>query len=55
MWGDGVPPGEDPSLECCRPLKVEVLKPDAEALRFWAAPEFTTYKGNHGLQAKSWE
>ena len=29
MWGDGVPPGEDPSLECCRPLKVEVLKPDS--------------------------
>ena len=58
MWGPDVPPGEDPSLECCRPLKVEVyrLEDKSSVLASWKSPEFAgnAYHGAHGLIAKQW-
>lgn len=63
MWGEGADSAaegeEDPTLECCRPLGVEVydLKDRAEVLKGWvsSAPFGELYKGGHGMQAKKWE
>lgn len=43
--------GEDPMLECCRPLGVEVYKiTDTEVLNEWEPPATSSYKGLHGIK-----
>jgi len=58
MWGPDVPVGVDPSLECCRPLKIEVyrLVDKTTVLAGWASPKIAVdaYRGAHGLKAKEW-
>jgi len=58
MWGPDIPPGEDPSLECCRPLKVEVLrlKDNDGLLKGWQSPRSAreVYKGDHGFKSGEW-
>jgi len=58
MWGPDIPPGEDPSLDCCRPLKVEVfrIKEKSGVLREWESPKEAreAYKGAHGLKNSGW-
>jgi len=34
----------------CYPLKVEIFKPDAEALKGWSSPPRAVYPGGHGLK-----
>lgn len=61
MWGEGAEPvaeGEDPTLECCRPLRVEVydIEEKDAVLQGWvpAEPRGNLYKGFHGLKASNW-
>jgi len=58
MWGPDVQPGDDPSLECCRPLKVEVYRLDDKStiLENWESPKSARegYKGNHGFEIREW-
>lgn len=61
MWGEGsevIAEGTDPTLECCRPLGVDVydLVKREELLEGWseARPRGEAYKGAHGLRAKEW-
>lgn len=55
MWGEGTEAleGDDPTLECCRPLGVEVWRlPDGWlGSKGWkeSAPAGVSYKGNHGM------
>lgn len=51
MWG---PEARDP-LEVCRPLRVEVFRPDPTALEGWAPPERSPYSGRNGLRPASWQ
>jgi uncharacterized protein YcgI (DUF1989 family) len=46
LWG---PDARDP-LEVCRPLAVEVYRPDAALLDGWKSPEVPAYQGMHGLK-----
>lgn len=66
MWGEGaVPegssPDEDPTLECCRPLRVEVWEIPEKTLKDgnWESPKplGELYKGLHGMrsQPKEWK
>ncbi|MGE0777019.1 urea carboxylase-associated family protein [Mycolicibacterium sp.] len=41
-------------LEVCRPLGVEVFRPEASALDGWSPPEPAPYKGFHGLTIPRW-
>lgn len=56
MWGEGAEEttNEDPTLECCRPLGVEVYRlPDGWLTeRGWkeATPNGPVYKGQHALR-----
>ncbi len=50
LWG---PEAGDP-LSVCRPLGVEVYRPDAELLRGWASPAPAAYRGNHGMRMPAW-
>ena len=52
MWGDEA---ED-TLKVCRPLGVEIYKPQAELVANWTSPASPDYRGNHGMQLKpvSW-
>jgi len=58
MWGDesSDPDDEDPTLSCCRPLKVEVWKLPNGVLDGWSEPEpaYKEYKGGHALQTREW-
>ncbi len=62
MWGEGSASegaeGDDPTLECCRPLGVEVYDLDdkEKVLQGWqeAQPNGRLYKGQHGCKAKEW-
>lgn len=53
LWG---PDARDP-LEVCRPLGVEVYKPDPTLLEGWSSPPVAAYRGNHGmkLETPAWE
>jgi len=54
MWGEGanVEGSEDPTLECCRPLGIEVYSVPTSALDNWTPPKvaFEAYSGGHGLK-----
>jgi uncharacterized protein YcgI (DUF1989 family) len=45
LWG---PEAGDP-LPTCRPIGVEVWRPEATLLAGWAPPEPARYRGNHGM------
>ncbi|SJX64428.1 uncharacterized protein SRS1_15071 [Sporisorium reilianum f. sp. reilianum] len=63
MWGEGSASeggkGEDPTLEYCRPLAVEVydLVDKEKVLDGWKepVPYGRLYKGQHGCKAKEWK
>jgi len=46
MWG---PDARDP-IDVCRPLGVEVYRPDARLLSRWTPPAAASYAGMHGLR-----
>lgn len=46
-----VGPGSGDPLATCRPLGIEVLEPDPEALDGWSSPGVSPYGGHHGLRA----
>lgn len=49
-WGEGAKDGDAGMEDCCRPLKVEVLRTeDHDALKSWSESEYDTYKGRHGM------
>ncbi|GAA1085510.1 urea carboxylase-associated family protein [Nocardiopsis composta] len=50
LWG---PEARDP-LEVCRPLAVEVLRPDPALLDDWTPPRRAGYAGLHGLHRPEW-
>ncbi|MQA11029.1 MAG: DUF1989 domain-containing protein [Pseudonocardiaceae bacterium] len=50
LWG---PDARDP-LEVCRPLGVQVYRPDPAVLEGWRPPQPAAYLGNHGLAAPQW-
>jgi uncharacterized protein len=50
LWG---PDAGDP-LEVCRPLGVEVYRPDPELLRGWSSPPRAAYRNLHGMQRPVW-
>lgn len=54
MWGEGTTPGEDASLEVCRPLGVEVYDLDSDIIKGWTPPQpfGELYKGQHGLRVQ---
>ncbi|EPQ31170.1 uncharacterized protein PFL1_01358 [Pseudozyma flocculosa PF-1] len=66
MWGEGAQPAgagdededEDPTLECCRPLGVEVydIRDKETVLQGWKQPEpfGNLYRGAHGWKAAAW-
>lgn len=52
LWGFGTD-SEKEMIKCCRPLKVEVFRPDDEKLLVqggWKPAEVSKYKGRHGMQ-----
>ncbi|TCO52601.1 urea carboxylase-associated family protein [Actinocrispum wychmicini] len=49
LWG---PDARDP-LEVCRPIAVEVYRPDEELLSGWQPPKSPRYQGMHGLRSES--
>ena len=57
MWGKGSSKeGEDPTLECCRPLGVEIFSISNQVLSSWKPPQPNgpMYKGAHGLRENEW-
>ncbi|MBJ8344327.1 DUF1989 domain-containing protein [Antrihabitans sp. YC2-6] len=50
QWG---PDAGDP-LETCRPIGVEIYRPDARVLAEWSAPQPAPYAGLHGLKIPTW-
>lgn len=46
MWGDEA----QDTLSVCRPLGVEIWRPDAALLANWQPPVSPDYRGNHGLR-----
>jgi uncharacterized protein len=50
QWG---PDAGDP-LPTCKPLGVEVFRPDPAALEGWRSPDPAEYRGQHGLVAPAW-
>ena len=58
LWGPDISPDEDHSLECCRPLKVQVFRLNEKEtiLANWKSPEIAgkAYHGAHGLRVKEW-
>lgn len=49
-WG---PDAGDPS-SVCRPLAVEVYRPDRELVDGWSSPERAAYGGGHGMVMPAW-
>lgn len=55
-WGWAKNEGDDPMLECCRPLGVEVYKIiDPKILEDWEPPAPASYKGLHGITMPSFQ
>jgi len=50
LWG---PDARDP-LEVCRPLGVEVHRPDPALLLNWSAPSTAAYANQHGMRMPQW-
>lgn len=50
LWG---PDARDP-LEVCRPLGIEVYRPDPNLLRDWTSPPRAAYRNLHGMQRPQW-
>ncbi|MDA8371672.1 MAG: DUF1989 domain-containing protein [Nocardiopsaceae bacterium] len=50
LWG---PDAGDP-LEVCRPLAVEVYRPEPGLLEGWSPPARATYAGLHGIRRPEW-
>ncbi|WP_226913449.1 hypothetical protein [Gephyromycinifex aptenodytis] len=50
MWG---PDARDP-LEVCRPLGIEVYRPEPAALDGWREPRVAAYSGLNGMRRRSW-
>ncbi len=46
LWG---PDARDP-IDVCRPLGVQVYRPDPEVVRGWRSPERAAYRNLHGLR-----
>ena len=51
MWG---PDARDP-LEVCRPIAIEVYRPEASALQGWSELGVARYAGLNGMQPRSWQ
>jgi uncharacterized protein YcgI (DUF1989 family) len=51
QWG---PDAGDP-LETCKPLGVEVFRPDIGALEGWTSPQRSEYRGFHGFAQPAWQ
>jgi len=50
LWG---PDAGDP-LQVCRPLGVEVYRPETALLRGWTPPERAAYANLHGMRRPQW-
>ena len=51
MWGWGEGKDGVNMIDCCRPLGVEVYRlEDGAELKNWRSPQFSAYRGNHGLR-----
>ncbi|MGP4014307.1 urea carboxylase-associated family protein [Saccharopolyspora sp. 5N708] len=50
LWG---PDARDP-IDVCRPLAVEVYRPDPDLLATWSSPPVAEYRGLHGIGLPSW-
>lgn len=50
MWG---PDARDP-LEVCRPIAIEVWRPEEAALQGWTEMGVAKYAGNNGLKPVRW-
>jgi uncharacterized protein len=50
LWG---PDARDP-LEVCRPLAVEVYRPEPELVDGWSSPPAASYRGLHGVSLPTW-
>lgn len=50
LWG---PDAGDP-IEVCRPLEVEVYRPDPRLLENWRSPRTAAYCNSHGLRFPQW-
>jgi uncharacterized protein len=50
LWG---PEARDP-IDVCRPLGVQVFRPDAELTVGWSSPPTARYGGMHGLMPTPW-
>jgi len=50
LWG---PDARDP-VDVCRPIGVEVYRPEPALLAGWSPPERAEYGGGHGLRADEW-
>lgn len=50
LWG---PDARDP-VDVCRPIRVEVYRPDEAALQGWSPPPRAQYAGAHGLRPRTW-
>jgi uncharacterized protein YcgI (DUF1989 family) len=51
LWG---PDARDP-LEVCRPLGIEVHRPDPALLKDWTPPDRASYRNLHGVRLPRWE
>jgi len=51
LWG---PDARDP-IDVCRPLGIEVWRPNAGLLVGWSSPRRAEYGGLHGLKARPWQ
>ncbi|GAB3310485.1 DUF1989 domain-containing protein [Epidermidibacterium keratini] len=50
MWGPGA---RDP-IDVCRPMRVQVLKPDPSSLEGWTPPVSPAYGGLNGMRPTTW-
>jgi uncharacterized protein len=50
MWG---PQARDP-IDVCRPLAIEVYRPEPRLTARWREPRPVPYRGSHGLRAPQW-
>jgi uncharacterized protein YcgI (DUF1989 family) len=50
LWG---PDARDP-VDVCRPLGVEVYRPDPSLLHGWSSPQPAAYAGLHGMDMPDW-
>ncbi len=50
LWG---PDARDP-IDVCRPLGVQVYRPDPGVVRGWRSPQRAAYRNLHGLQLPQW-